>query len=203
MVDGSGVEVRVLGRFEVRAGGVAVPVAPGQQRLVAFLALSGRPLARGYVAGTLWPDGSDRRAAANLRSAMWRLGPIGTALLEATPWALGLRRGVEVDSHTLLSTAREVLSGDLPGAPLPEGDLLPGWDDPWVVSERERLRQIRAHAFEAQGHRLLAAGDLAGALAAAGQALAVGPTRESAHRLLDVARAAARADHPVKAAQGA
>ena len=203
MVDEPVVEVQVLGRFQVRCGGAAVPVAPAQQRLVAFLALSGRPLARGYVAGTLWPDGSDRRAAANLRSAMWRLGPVGHALLEATPWGLGLTPGVEVDSRTLVRTAREVLSGDLPRAPLPGGDLLPGWDEPWVVAERERLRQIRAHALEAQGHRLLAAGDLAGALAAAGQALAVGPTRESAHRLLDVARAATRADHPVKAAQGA
>lgn len=202
MVDGSGVEVQVLGRFEVRAGGVAVPMAPGQQRLVAFLALSGRPLARGYVAGTLWPNGSDRRAAANLRSAMWRLGPAGNTLMEATPWELGLRPGVEVDSHALVRTARELLSGDGHGGPLPEGDLLPGWDEPWVVSERERLRQIRAHAFEAQGYRLLAANDLARALAAAGQALAVDPTRESAHRLLDIARAA-RADHPVNAAQGA
>lgn len=203
MVDGSGVEVQVLGRFEVRSGGVAVPVAPGQQRLVAFLALNGRPLARGYVAGTLWPECSDRRAAANLRSALWRLRPIGNALMDATPWGLGLRPGVDVDSFTLLRTAREVLSGDDHGARLPEGDLLPGWDEPWVVSERERLRQIRAHALEAQGHRLLAAGDLAGALTAAGQALAVDSTRESAHRLLDVARAAALADHRVKAAQGA
>ncbi|MGI8686581.1 MAG: AfsR/SARP family transcriptional regulator [Acidimicrobiales bacterium] len=197
------VEVQVLGRFEIRTHGAPVPVAFAQQRLVAFLALHPKALARGYVAGTLWPDRTDRRAAANLRSTMWRLGPIGDVLVDATPSKLGLQPSVDVDARALDRTARGLLTGGLDGADLPAGDLLPGWDEDWVVGERERLRQIRAHALEALGSRLLGAGRASAAVAAAAAAVAVDPTRESARRLLRVARAACCPAPSAKAAQGA
>ncbi len=204
MANGVAVEVQVLGRFEIRTHGTPIPLALAQQRLVAFLALHPRALARDYVAGTLWPDSTDRRAAANLRSTMWRLGPpIGDVLLDATPSKVGLRPSVDVDARALDRTARGLLTGTLDGADLPAGDLLPGWDEAWVVSERERLHQIRAHALEALGSRLLGAGRASAAVAAAAAAVAVDPTRESARRLLRVARAACRHAPSAKAAQGA
>ena len=43
------------------------------RRVMAILALRDGPLLRVFVAGALWPDTVDERAAASLRSALWRL----------------------------------------------------------------------------------------------------------------------------------
>ena len=47
------------------------------------LALHDRPVLRAHVAGVLWPDSPQRRAAGNLRSALWRLARFPFRLLEA------------------------------------------------------------------------------------------------------------------------
>ena len=53
-------------------------VAPIAQRLIAFLALQGgRPVRRAWISGSLWMDASDARAAASLRSALWRCPTAG------------------------------------------------------------------------------------------------------------------------------
>ncbi len=46
---------------------------PGSQRLLVFLALHHRAIARIVLAGTMWPDVSDERAGIGLRSALARL----------------------------------------------------------------------------------------------------------------------------------
>ena len=38
------------------------------------------------------------------------------------------------------------------------GELLPSWYDDWVLLERERLRQLRMHAWEALSEKLVRAG---------------------------------------------
>ena len=45
-------------------------VPEGSKRLLAFVALHSGRVHRWQTAGTLWPDGSDERAAGNLRSAV-------------------------------------------------------------------------------------------------------------------------------------
>ena len=52
----------------------AVDVTPSAQRLLAFIALSPRGVDRAFLAFQLWPEHSEQRAKANLRSALWRLG---------------------------------------------------------------------------------------------------------------------------------
>jgi Bacterial transcriptional activator domain len=64
----------LLGGFELRCAGTEVAVARGGQRLLALLALQGRPLERLWVAGTLWLDATEERAGASLRSALWLTG---------------------------------------------------------------------------------------------------------------------------------
>ena len=49
-----------------------VPLVWTAQRLVAFLALHGRPVGRAYVAEALWPETTALQAGANLRTALWR-----------------------------------------------------------------------------------------------------------------------------------
>lgn len=48
----------LLGGFDLSHAGKAIPLPTSAGRLVAFLALRGRPLSRAHVAGNLWLDAS-------------------------------------------------------------------------------------------------------------------------------------------------
>ncbi len=63
-------------------------------------------------------------------------------------------------------------------------ELLPDWDDDWVVAAAESWRQLRLHALEALVGHLTASRRYGEATAAAVAAVAVEPLRESAHRAL-------------------
>ena len=179
----------LLGRFELRCAGTEVAVARGGQRLLALLALQGRPLERLWVAGTLWLDATEERAGASLRSALWRLPqPEGTAVVEASATHLRLARDLAVDVQELAGLAQGLETPATPGGdPDPSilaVDLLPDWYEDWVVLERERFRQLRLHALEALCSRLTRAGRFGAAVQAGLAAVAGEPLRESAHRTL-------------------
>lgn len=185
------VRLSLLDAFELTCDGVDVRLPLSAQRLLAFLALHPRPLLRGYIAGGLWPDTSEERAHASLRSALWRLRRPGRPLTQARDGRLGLDTAVAIDVRELGELAHRVLArdgaGDTPSDAASDliglsGDLLPDWYDDWVLVEREHLRQLRLHALEALCNRLLAAGRYAEAAEAALAVIATDPLRESAHR---------------------
>jgi DNA-binding SARP family transcriptional activator len=183
------VQVALLDGFEVRCSGERVALPPAAQRLVAFLALRERPLARLHVAGVLWLEGSEERSCANLRSALWRLRLPGHELVEVSGGQVGLAPAVAVDVRRLVSAARGLLDGDgggwdgaLDGALT--GELLPDWYEDWVLVERERLHQLQLHALERLSAHLLAEGRFGHAAEAALAAVRIEPLRESAHRAL-------------------
>jgi DNA-binding SARP family transcriptional activator len=169
----------------------AVTAAP--QRLLAFLALRNRPLPRPLVAETLWPDTSDARAHASLRSALARLPVPARDAIVTTFADISLASGVEVDLHNAKATAHRLL---VPGASLDasdtdeaaiaslSADVLPDWYDDWAVIETEEWRQLRLHALEALAGHLVAAGRFGDAAAAAVAAVRAEPLRESAHAAL-------------------
>ncbi len=67
-------QIALLGTFSVRVGGEVVQaLSAGSQRLLVFLALQDRTVDRIAVAGTMWPEVSDHKAGASLRSALSRL----------------------------------------------------------------------------------------------------------------------------------
>src|SRR3990172_5724725 len=68
-------EVRLLGRFEVRLDGELIDLASRPaQSLFAYLALNPNlPHRRERLAGLLWPDTSDANARNSLRHALWTL----------------------------------------------------------------------------------------------------------------------------------
>src|SRR5947209_6788802 len=66
------VRLILLDEFRLECGDVFVRTPRSVQRLVAYLGLFPRQ-PRALVAGTLWPDVSEERAAGSLRSAVWRL----------------------------------------------------------------------------------------------------------------------------------
>jgi len=179
----------LLGGFELRCAGQDVAVSRSGQRLLALLALQGRPLERLWVAGTLWLDATEERAGASLRSALWRLPqPGGTAVVEASTTHLRLARDLAVDTLELLALADRLESPTGRGHHLEPSalarDLLPDWYEDWVVLERERFRQLRLHALEALCARLTEAGRFGAAVQAGLAAVSGEPLRESAHRTL-------------------
>jgi len=188
------IEISLLGAFDLRVGGRSVdPLAVGSQRLLAFLALHDRSVARIAMAGAMWPDASDERAGISLRSALSRLDPATRdAILSASP-GLSLAEAVGVDlrdgqalARRLLQTGQPVHEEDLSTAAtsLLSLELLPDWYDDWVVAEAEDWRQLRMSALEAQAALLTDARRLADAAGAARAAMKVEPLRESAHAAL-------------------
>jgi DNA-binding SARP family transcriptional activator len=183
--------VHLIGGPYVCYGGASRAVPEGSKKLLAFVALRRNRLERSYVAGTLWPFGDDLRAAGNLRSSLWRLRQAGIDVIHTDKWSLVLAEGVRVDVDLLGTWASRVIHGaaepaDLTTTHLPDGacDLLPGWDDEWVVIHRERVRQRVLHALESLAALLSARGQHAEAIDAAIQAVCEEPLRESAHRAL-------------------
>lgn len=195
VAEGAIVTVHLLGGFDVRCDGVSLILPLAGQRVVALLALHGRALSRAHVAGALWLDSSEERAAASLRSALWRIGLPGCPLVTTTRQLLSLAPGVAVDLADSIGRAHALLGWRSEGSPPGPGDeqrtwralsaqLLPGWYDDWVIVERERFDQLRLHALEALCDALTAAGRYGPAVEAGHAAVAVEPLRESAHRAL-------------------
>ena len=186
MIRGS--ELRLLNGFELTTDGVPVSFGCAAQRLVAYLALQRRPRSRMLAAATLWPEASEERARANLRSTLWRLRAPCARIVAADGVRLTLSTSVVVDVDELVIHASALIAGnaDLEAACLLglDGELLPDWYDDWVLIERERLRQLRLHALESVARRRAAQGRYGEACDLAVAALAVDPLRETAHQLL-------------------
>jgi DNA-binding SARP family transcriptional activator len=185
---GRDVRLALLGSFEVTVDEELVPLPMNAQRVIAFVALQGHALRRAYVAGSLWLDSTEERAAASLRSALWRLNR-RHPLVEVTGERLGLARHVSVDVHDAIGQAHRLLDPTDTSCPSPpevrlSEDLLPDWYDDWVAIERERFRQLRVHALEQLCHRLTRAKRFGEAIEAGLAAMHGEPLRESAHRAL-------------------
>jgi SARP family transcriptional regulator, regulator of embCAB operon len=185
--------VSVLGGFRLYDLGTVVPLAEGSQRLLAILALRGQAVRRVQVAGTLWPDASDARAFACLRSAVARLLDTSRGVLSVTSTELELSDGVTVDfdearglAQRLLDPMQAVDARDTGSGAIEilSCDLLPGWYDDWILLDSEQWRQLRLHALEALATRLTASGRFGEAVAAAIGATRIDPLRESARATL-------------------
>jgi DNA-binding SARP family transcriptional activator len=183
--------LRLLGGFELVAYGHEVRVPDATQKIVAFLAFQTASVRRGFVAGSLWTDHSDERAAANLRTALWRLPRELAGLVVGGRTTLALASTTSIDYRNALRVALSVLAGDNerfvpPGVELEALDntLLPGWYDDWVVAERDRLLQIRLHVLEVLARNALNQGHYEDAIHLAQTVVRAEALRESGHLLL-------------------
>jgi DNA-binding SARP family transcriptional activator len=183
-------DLRLINGFEFFGDGNPIFFPLSVQRLLAFLALSDRPLQRLYVACKLWIDTTEERAFANLRSTLWRANRSGHRLVAVVSSQLALAPEVRVDVREARGQARRLVEGAAPAEELNldglvlGGELLPDWYDDWVLIERERYRQMGLHALEALAERLTKLGRYGEAADAALAAIAGEPLRESAHRTL-------------------
>ncbi|MCV7224126.1 AfsR/SARP family transcriptional regulator [Mycolicibacterium elephantis] len=154
--------LHLLGGFAVHIGDREVTLPPGSQRLVALLALKRRPMHRLWVCATLWPNTQTRKAVASLRSATWRLHPVGAdPLVIDERQYMALAPDVSVDWHNAVDLIDRLLVESVVVEPqlvtdlvplLRAGELLDKWTEPWIRPERSRYHALRMSAVEALGH---------------------------------------------------
>ncbi|WP_324609622.1 AfsR/SARP family transcriptional regulator [Streptomyces sp. WM6386] len=178
--------LRLLGQFRLELDTGSVELGRNGQRLLAYLGLRGR-VSRTVLAGTLWPEVTEGHARGSLRTTLWKLPPGEPPLIGCRGDALQVTPALRVDVHAFTRTALCVVQGDGPRVGPALGlltgeDLLPGWDEDWVLLERERLRQLRLHALDALAEALMRQGRPALAMEAAWASVRAEPLRESAHR---------------------
>lgn len=155
--------LNLLGKFAVYHGDRPVELPPACQRLIALVALKRRPVHRLWVCAMLWPHAPTRRAVASLRSAMWRLRPIGAdPLLVVDPQYVALAPEVSVDWHDAVDLIERLLDDDQPAGADPTlvadllpllraGDLLDRWAEQWLSDERDRYHARRMAALDVLG----------------------------------------------------
>ncbi len=195
-------QLHLLGGFQILVDDCAHPVPTSAAKLLALLAIHDRPMSRARVAGTFWPDLSDRRASANLRAVVWRLPAALRPVVASTATTLAISEAVDFDLRAARRIVRDILDLDEPHrhdsscVALLCAPLLPEWDEEWLMFERERVRQLHIHALERLGASLLERGDALSAVDVGAAVISTEPLRESAHGLLIQAHLAAgnRAD---------
>lgn len=179
----------LLGRFRLLVAGHPRSLPTQAQRLLALLAVRRPAQSRSALAGTLWEDVPEARAQANLRNAVWRVRAVDGALLCCTRREVALDADLDVDLRDARTYAHRLMRGDVTepdtrAVTVLEDDLLPAWDEQWLVIERERQRQVRMHALEALSGSLCRLGRYPEAITAAFAAVSAEPLRESAQRAL-------------------
>lgn len=189
--------IHVLGGFSVSVARRPVALPRNAQRLLGYLAVTGLEQARDTIATQLWPQAAPERAMSYLRTALWRVRQADREIVLARRDSVSLCDPVEVDYAFLSTRARDIFADKVPedgvlGFPLEllEADLLPGWDEEWLLLDRERHRQLRIHALESLSEMLTAKGLYARAIDAAYAAVRVEPLHESAHAALIAAHVA-------------
>jgi DNA-binding SARP family transcriptional activator len=180
----------LTGEFKLVVGEQTLVVPHTVERVLAFLALAGHAVNRTKLAGTLWLDATEEQAANNLRTALWRLRRAGSQLIAVHPDRVRLAPEVTVDLAALSDLAYRLIRHPEPEDlyRLPElvhcGELLPDWDDGWVVADRERFRLLRLEALECAAAVLIEQRRFGDALIAALAATRAEPLRESARQLV-------------------
>lgn len=182
-----------MGGFAVKVAGKHVNLPLHARRVLAYLSLDKMAAAdcdRGVLADRLWSDVSYDRSRASLRTALWRIRCAATDLVTGDVNRLSLGESVCVDVHQFRRQAEDLLSEALPWRPEHSrfmgrtAELLPGWDEDWLLLAREQLRQLRLHALEAGAARLQAMGRYPEAIDIMLAVIADEPLRESAHAAL-------------------
>lgn len=159
--------MKLLGSFALEIQGARVTISSHRmQVLLAYLALHRTELlSRQFLAFLLWPDSSETQAFTNLRTLLHRLyGALAdyAYLIEADSqfirWSpeFAMSLDVEAFEETISNaeTATKNEDDDFACFSLEQavvmygGDLLPDCYDEWILSQRERLNQLRLTALE-------------------------------------------------------
>lgn len=202
--------VSLLGRLDIRlvdASGAARPVYLTRRpaNLLAFLALSNRGRChRQELVALLWGETDHELGRGIFNTALWRL----RKAVEQPPLAPGQiircdRSGLvglcddgslRTDTEAYTALVAPVLSKPVDmltlsdtlrleqGVALYGGELLAGFNDGWVLREREKLRRAQLDALRRLMYLAADRGDLDAAIQHAQALLDIDPLREDVHR---------------------
>ena len=195
----TGLRLQLLGGFRAYLGSGVVVRLPTRkaEALLSYLALPlGRPHLRDKLASLLWGDLPEVNARASLRQSLFRLrraiGEPGGAVLRLEGDGVALDPiAVAVDVAAFeRAVATAVPEGLAEASALYQGDLLAGlavteapFED-WLLTERERLRELALEALARLLAHQRAAGCPEAAVQTALQLTALEPLQESVHRTL-------------------
>jgi DNA-binding SARP family transcriptional activator len=210
------VRIHLAGRVSLEVDGRQLEQSafPGQQGRVVFaylVAERSRPIGRAELAAVLWPgetppscESALNAVVSKVRALVARAGLDASALV-AAPGCYELRLpasawvDVEVAADAIHEAETALRLGDPARAYGPSAvahhiarrPLLPGAENPWIDGMRARLRAILLRALECRAEVYLWNGEFSLAVEAARELTVFEPLRETGHRLLIRALAAA------------
>ena len=186
-------ELGLLGGFHLVVEDVVVDTGPTVQRLLAVLVCLNRQAPRHKIARMLWPDASHDRAHSNLRTTLYRLQRQAAGLVLSTKTDVRLAPEVRVDIDSTRAYASGLLSSRpedhtevvrlVPWTEL-DRDLLPDWDDGWLIEYQACYRRLRLDALERLADLLTYKRQYGAAVQAALAVIHADTLRETAHEQL-------------------
>ncbi len=194
-------ELSLLGTVVIIQNGESVSgqISAKSQALLCYLAVTGCPQSREKLAGLLWADKSEASAKANLRKSLSDLRQLVGNALFITRQTVAFNRDsaywldVEVFESALAEDdpASEKLEPLREAVELYRGDFLEGLSvrqavefEEWVLSERERLRQMVIQALQRLSEAYTGRGEYAAGIEYTNRLLTLEPWQEEAHRQL-------------------
>jgi predicted ATPase/DNA-binding SARP family transcriptional activator len=189
-------KVTLLGQFSVNHDGTPVEInSRPAQILLAYLTIhKGKLHPRQQLAGYLWPESYESSARKNLRNAIWQLRKaIGSNFLLIDNGSIGFNTDTphEIDTALLADERIESDTGALIRAlSMYKGELLPGFYEDWIQSEREWLWSLFERRMQVLLERLIKAARWSEVESWAEYWIVRGHTPEPAYRALMLAHAA-------------
>jgi len=154
-----------------------VRLALSGRRLLAYLCVRNKGVPRHVAAAELCPDEPEDVGRANLRRALWHL---------PTGWVSVAGPELILEAETDLAHARQVAGGAISGQPLTledisllSNDILPGWNEDWLLAAQDSFHLLRVQALEAACRTMVASNHVL-AIQAGAAAVAAEPLSESA-----------------------
>lgn len=186
--------VQLFGDFHLTWGDEPVTSIDSSrlQSLLAYLLLHRTaPQSRQQIAFLLWPDSPESQARTNLRKLLFQLRaalPDADHFLsletQTLQWKTDAPSILDVAEFEKMAMRADSATALREAVNLYRGDLLPGCYDDWMVSERERLRQMLVEAVERLIRLLEDERDYRSAINYAQHLLRYDRLREETYRLL-------------------
>lgn len=193
---GPNFKISLFGAVRIEANGQALCGFRSQKtlQLLALLVLRhGREVERHWLAGTLWPDSNEAHSHAALRVTLfdlrkslgdgaWRIRSIGKRAVSID------LKGAECDVVSIDEAIQEGRIDET--VDQCQGNLLEGWYEDWVLSERSLREERILELLETVAEKAAGEGDFARCEHVAGKVLGFDPLREPIVRLRMAALAA-------------
>ncbi|GAC1388574.1 MAG: AAA family ATPase [Vulcanimicrobiaceae bacterium] len=185
--------LRLFGTFAAHVDGRPLNIARPHAgaMIVAYVLLKGGgPVDRLHIVRALWPDDDESEARARLRRRLHALSAEFERVEASRAWLQVTASQVAFSPDAcrtcdVVAFEQLIDNGEIDaGLRLYAGDLLPDWDEEWVIVQRERLRSRALEALERACDEKQGAGLYDAAIAYAKRLQQIDPWREQTVRTL-------------------